>query len=100
MKIIELPVLVQETNKDSRNRTHNVLSSIRLKLALTRNDLLTSRIGTCQSKIKRGTELLFLSFICNKPHSIPNTKVKLIRILIFSPLKINGWYINLSSMDD
>ena len=100
MKIIELPVLVQETNKDSRNRTHNVLSSIRLKMALTRNDLLTSRIDTCQSKIKRVTELLFLSLIYNKPHSIPNTKVKLIRILIFSPLKINGWYINLSSMDD
>ena len=33
-------VVVSPLNQDCRNRTDNVLSSIRLKLALTRNDLL------------------------------------------------------------
>ena len=75
-------------------------SRVRHKLALTLNDLLTSKLDTCHSKINRGTELLFLSFICNKPHSTTNTKVKLTRVVIFSLLKIDGWYINLSSMDD
>ena len=69
-------------------------------MTLTLNDLLTSKLDTCQSKIKRGTELLFLSFICNNLIQLPNTKVELNWVVIFSILKSDGWYINLSSMDD
>ena len=54
----------------------------------------------CHSKIERGTEILFLSFICNNLIQLPNTKVKLVRIVIVSILKIDGCFINLSSMDD
>ena len=74
--------------------------SIRLKLSLTRNDLLTSKIDMCQSKIKRGTNLYFLVLSVIILIQLHNTKVKLIRIVIFSILKIDGWHINLSSMDD
>ena len=77
-----------------------MLSSIRLKLALTRNDLLTSKIDTCQFKIKKELNFYFLVLSVINLIELPNTKAKLIRIVIFSSLKNDGWYINLSSMDD
>ena len=66
----------------------------------TLNDLLMSELDTCHSKIKRGTELYFFVLTVINLIQLPNAKVKLICIVIVSMLKIDGWYINLSSMDD
>ena len=66
----------------------------------TLSDQLTSKLDTCHSEIKRRTEILFISLSVINLIQLHDAKVKLICIVIASILDIDGWYINLSSMDD